>query len=150
MKRRVTIADVPDVLCVCGHARDEHQLQVENDVEAESLHAVFAGCDHEYCACPGFINHNTREWLLAPSIGPVLAKAAVDPFDYCCMIEGVVGIVYFTELEIFGDFVLLFEVRMGHDFQGSTESNLDIPPCPRGLCVHKSRIVWSADAPHGS
>lgn len=37
-----------------------------------------------------------------------------------------------------------------HGVRTLGEHRLEVPPCPRGLCVRVADIVWVADAPFGS
>lgn len=82
---------------------------------------------------------------------PALIKAACDPFDYALRLE-TGEVLRFTSATIHGEYVTL--VSDGDDKTFAADA---IPaaqrlayPCPRGVDVRVSAIVWCADAPEGS
>lgn len=79
-------------------------------------------------------------------LGDVLVKALCDPFDYVVRLRSG-ELIRFVEAEQHGDWLVLHTAGgYGHDDFSPT-----LPfPCPRGLQVRISEIVWVADAPEGS
>jgi hypothetical protein len=76
-----------------------------------------------------------------------LIKACFDPFTYVLQIRSG-QIIAFESASINGDWVHL--TRPGHtSFDFARPYDLKFP-CPRGIDVRLSEIVWVADAPNGS
>lgn len=75
------------------------------------------------------------------ALGPHLAKALCDPFDYAIGLKSG-EVIRCSEVNMHGEWVVLNQVN-------SEETSLKYP-CPRGLQVHMSAVAWIADAPEGS
>jgi len=83
---------------------------------------------------------------------PALLKAVTDPFDYAAGIEGI-GVLEFESATLHGDWVTLDPGDRDRGFHGHEwrETVSKTPfPCPRGIDVRLSSIIWVADAPNGS
>lgn len=78
----------------------------------------------------------------------VLAKAAMDPFDYAVGLRNG-NVIRFESAHVFSD----GNTVMLHGFSESEDTGRIeglSAPCPRGVEVRISDIVWAADAPFGS
>ena len=103
-------------------------------------------------------DHNEQMGLVAAQFGgsQVLAKAAEDPFDYACRLTSG-EVIYFESAEARGDWVHLSGVRRvvmeplwyGPGGTREPEALGGLSFLERGVDVHRSHIVWIADAPHG-
>ena len=83
---------------------------------------------------------------MPPNVPVSLYIATLDHFDFALKIR-TGEVIRFSEAEICGEFVHLC-YRPGWDEEESVEGL--IYPCPRGVDVRISDIVWCANAPEGS
>jgi hypothetical protein len=137
-----------DVLQERGITIDERQLAALLGIKV---------CHCEVCAADPslkeFHDHLARlvgsGW--APHLAkaaPHLAKAAFDPFMYMlCLRDGTR--IQFVEAEDIGDGWV--RIVQGHLSDENARAALPaMPPCPRGVDIRLSEIIWVADAPYGS
>jgi hypothetical protein len=101
--------------------------------------------------CPSWVTE-VYQVSLCPSCimkyPPAILKAMGDPFIYAIGLRD--GTVLFIECvtEIHGDWIT---VRLSEETSEHVERmRRTFPPCPRGLNIRLSDIVWAADAPYGS
>jgi hypothetical protein len=85
---------------------------------------------------------------------PSLLKAVSDPFDYALRLR-TGEVIQFQSAELNGDYVTLtLHGGLGDHADTYNPHGQDGPrleyPCPRGVDVRLSEIVWCADAPEGS
>jgi hypothetical protein len=91
------------------------------------------------------------KWLKSLKIPTHLEKATCDMFIYACgLVDGT--ILYFTEASEDAAGWITLTLHDGDMMieNGKRSNNARIPPCPRGIQVQISAIVWVADAPEGS
>jgi hypothetical protein len=98
-----------------------------------------------------YYDHFDPERPICPSCAllfpPAILKAMNDPFYYVVGLRNGM-VIYFDWVEdIYGEWIVL---RLWEgEIEGRTNPP-ELPPCPRGLEVRLSDIVWAADAPFGS
>ena len=86
------------------------------------------------------------------TIGDVLVKAVTDDFDYAIGLR-TGDVIRFTSAHYAGDnWIYLVGVDNWGDNSALLRNHREDHnnPCPRGLQVRVTDIVWAADAPNGS
>jgi hypothetical protein len=78
---------------------------------------------------------------------PAILKAMEDPFYYAVGLRNGMVIYFECVEDVYGEWLILRLLE--GDIEGRTNPP-ELPPCPRGLEVRLSDIVWAADAPFGS
>lgn len=81
---------------------------------------------------------------------PALLKAMEDPFYYALGLRN--GEVIFFECveSVRGEWVTVRLLGAPGEWAERCKTPSQLPPCPRGIDIRLSEIVWAADAPFGS
>jgi hypothetical protein len=92
------------------------------------------------------VQRDMLDWL-----GPTLAKACADPFDYLVVLRNGQRLRFYHAEYVSGSqWITLLPLGAPDGEWQERPSGVGLHPCPRGIDVRLSDILFAVDAPDGS